>query len=71
METFPLLEAAATAGDSLAAIVKGFVVRAFSVPKGLVRPVSDDLRATYRLAADLSKETQNQSEGQLPLQTES
>lgn len=38
-QKIPRLRAAAAAGDSLAALVKGFVIRAFSPPQRLIEPV--------------------------------
>lgn len=66
---FPRLQTAAMAGDSLAAVVKGFVLRAFSVPGSLAMPVSNDLRATYHTAAASLKKPKKNNQAQLPLQT--
>ena len=65
---FPRLKDAAIAGDSLAAIVKGFVIRAFSIPKDLTKPMNDDLRAAYCTAAGHPKQYQRENQGQLPYQ---
>ena len=63
---FPRLKAAATAGDSLAAIVKGFVTRAFSIPRNLTKPVSDDLRAAYPPATNGYGKCKRQNQVRLP-----
>lgn len=41
------LRAAANNGGRVAAYLKGFVVRAFSIPSGLADPVHDDLTSAY------------------------
>ena len=53
---FPRLRAAASAGETLAAMVKGFVNRTFSIPKELTKPIADQLKATYHsTSGQLSK----------------
>jgi hypothetical protein len=64
---FPRLQVAAMAGDSLAAVVKGFVLRTFSVPGSLAMPVSSDLRATYRTVTVPFKKPKRNNQAQLPL----
>jgi hypothetical protein len=44
-QKFARLRAAAGAGDGLAALVKGFVVRAFSIPEKLAEPIGIALMA--------------------------
>lgn len=44
---FPKLKAAANAGGDLATLIKGFVIRAFSIPTDLAEPVDERLRAAY------------------------
>ena len=63
---FPRLKAAAMVGDSLAAIVKGFVIRAFSIPKGLTEPMIDNLRAVYCPATAHSPKYQRGNQRQVP-----
>ena len=63
---FPRLKAAAMAGDNLAAIVKGFVIRAFSIPKGLTEPMIDNLRAAYCTATAHPPKYKKGNQGQLP-----
>jgi len=65
---FPRLKAAASAGDSLAALLRGFVIRAFSIPKGLAEPVSSELRLAYHSTTDQSKKRRRDSQAQLPFQ---
>lgn len=66
---FPKLKGAATAGDALAALVKGFVIRTFSVPKALAEPVARDMRAKYCSATDHAAKSRDHSGDQLSLQT--
>ncbi|MCX5999652.1 MAG: hypothetical protein NTU41_08720 [Chloroflexi bacterium] len=66
----PRLKAASTAGDSLAALVKGFVIRAFSVPSGLSKPVYDDLKMTYSSKSEPSKASHKKDQTRLPFPKE-
>jgi hypothetical protein len=45
---FAKLKAAAKAGSTLAALVKGFSIRAFSTPSELAEPPDEGLKAAYR-----------------------
>jgi hypothetical protein len=65
---FPRLKAAASAGDSLAALVKGFVIRAFSIPKSLTKPMSSELRIAYHTATDQTKKHGKDNQAPLPFQ---
>lgn len=65
---FPRLKAAAMAGDGLAAIVKGFVTRAFSIPKALTEPISEDLRTGYHTTMVRPKKHEKENQAQLPFQ---
>ena len=67
---FPRLKAAAAAGDNLAAIVKGFVIRASAVPKGLAEPMIDDLRAAYRTSGAKPRQHRMGSQEQLPFRAQ-
>ena len=66
----PRLKAASTAGDALAALAKGFAIRAFSIPKGLSEPVYNDLRSTYSSKSEPSKVSGNKAQTQLPFPKE-
>jgi hypothetical protein len=65
---FPRLKVAAAAGDNLAAIVKGFVIRSFSIPKGVTEPVSEDLGTIYHAQPTYPTKAKKRNKVQLPLQ---
>jgi hypothetical protein len=46
-EKLTRFRAAANSGSRIAAYLKGFVLRAFSIPNGLADPVHDDMTKTY------------------------
>lgn len=64
---FPRLQAAALAGDSLAALVKGFLVRALSIPNALMNGLGQDLRAVYKTGAGRKGHAPSGEGTQLPL----
>jgi len=66
----PRLKAASTAGEALAALVRGFAVRAFSIPKGLSDPVHNDLKSTYGSRSETPKGTGGKPQTQLPFPKE-
>lgn len=64
---FPRLKAAANAGDSLAALVKAFIIRVFSVPKELTDPLANDLKVKYgSKVLDINKRLKHE-QAKLPL----
>jgi hypothetical protein len=65
---FPKLKAAATAGSNLAALVKGFVIRAFSIPAELAEPVDEGLKATYHSPPPETTRGRKPGKGQLSFQ---
>lgn len=64
LDEFPRLKSAAAAGDSLGALLRGFIIRTFSVPTALLEPVSSELRRKYTLSAR-RKSAPQQEPGQL------
>jgi len=69
---FPRLKAAMTAGESLSAFVKGFVIRTFSVPKKLSDPIKTDLISFYQ-GSKIRREKKDYkgNNSQLPLKIKS
>ena len=65
---FPKLLAAATAGSNLAALVKGFAIRAFSTPTELAEPVDEGLKAAYHLTPPETTRGRKSGKGQLSFQ---
>lgn len=67
IKKLPRLKAAANADDSLAALVKGYIIRVFSVPKELTDPIAKDLKGKYILKASGIKKQPEHRQVKLPL----
>lgn len=67
LEPLPRLKVAAEAGDNAAAIVKGFIVRALSVPKERLDGVGVDLRNHYKKGPTRKASARSTNPNQLPL----
>lgn len=66
---FPRLQAAASAGDGLAALVKGFIVRSMGIPKDMLEGLGTDIRSTYRNTAARKAKTGTRTTEQLSLES--
>lgn len=66
-EKFPRLRAATNAGDSLASLVRAFVIRVFSVPKELTDPLINDLKIKCSAKTLETRKKPLQEQPKLPL----
>jgi len=66
-DKFPRLKAATNAGDSLASLVRAFVVRVFSVPKEFTDPLINDLKVKYSARTFETRKKPVQKQPKLPL----